>query len=102
MHSIKIHIPLLVLLVIACHPGEVQHNTLSKKEISDGWVLLFDGQSTEQWRNYLQDSLTGWGIEDESLKAPGLGGDMGGDIITMEQYENFELSLEWRISPGGN
>ena len=64
-----------------------------------GWTVLFDGSSTDQWRGYRKDSFpAGWVIEDGSLVRKA----RGGDIITKEQYDNFELELEWKVAPGGN
>ena len=88
--------------LLSCTPSGEKQNTLTDQERSEGWTLLFDGISMDLWRNYNENSLSGWIIEEGSLKALGLGGDLGGDIITKEQYENFELSLDWKISPGGN
>ena len=62
--------------------------------------MLFDGKSVEGWRNYKKDSIgVGWEIKDGAL-VRGKGG--AGDIITKKQFENFELSIEYRISKGGN
>jgi hypothetical protein len=75
-------------------------NVLSEAEASEGWVLLFDGVSTEGWRNFNGEGLNPqWQVEDGALTLTGGG---GGDIVTLEQFENFELQLEWRISEGGN
>ena len=74
----------------------------------DGWVVLFDGTSTENFRAYNKETFPeqGWVIEDGALKCQGSGkgeaGGGGGDIITLKKYKNFELSLEWKISEGGN
>jgi len=80
-------------------------NTLTQQEINDGWQLLFDGESTEHWREYGADEFPseGWTIEDSSLvfRAPE-SGSSGLDIITKETYSDFELTLEWWISEGGN
>ena len=95
-------IPALFIILLSCRQVPEGHNALSPQEKSEGWVLLFDGESMEQWRSYLADSLYGWIVEDGTMKALGLGDDLGGDIITREQFENFQLSLEWKISPGGN
>ena len=74
-------------------------NGLSESEQAEGWHLLFDGRSLEQWRNYKEEGLDdGWAIENGCLAR--VGG--GGDIISREQFENFELKLEWRISDSGN
>lgn len=82
-------------------------NTLSQVESDEGWVLLFDGQSTANWRGYGLDSFPsrGWRVEDGTLHVLGSGmGEAGGggDIITVKKYGNFELSMEWKVSEGGN
>lgn len=74
-------------------------NTLTDAEKSAGWRLLFDGQTTAGWRNYGKQTISdGWKVEDGALTRTGA----GGDIITTDQFGNFELSLEWKIEPGGN
>ncbi len=80
--------------------------SLSKKEKKEGWKLLFDGKTTNGWRGYLkQDAPGAWKVQDGALfldtdakKA----GASGGDLITADEYENYELELEWKISEGGN
>ena len=73
---------------------------LSESEKRGGWQMLFDGKSTEGWRNYKSDKISdGWVVKDGLLERVGKG---AGDIVTTEQYENFELSLEYRISKSGN
>ncbi len=99
---IRFVLPALLLCLISCGNDHENLNRLSRKEKKEGWSLLFDGQDMDQWRNYLSDSLYGWIVEDGTMKALGRGGDIGGDIVTRRQYENFDLKLEWKISPGGN
>jgi len=81
-------------------------NALSAQETTDGVILLFDGKSTDQWRGYNKtDFPKGWNIEDNAIHCIGSGkgeAGQGGDIITKEKYKNFELTLEWKISEGGN
>ena len=82
-------------------------NTLTPSEKAAGWKLLFDGKTTNGWRGFRREKFPeeGWVIEGGAIKhVPGNGeqSQNGGDIITVEQYDNFELQLEWRISPGGN
>jgi hypothetical protein len=75
-------------------------NTLSDAEKSAGWRLLFDGKDAGQWwRGYKKETLPeGWVVEEGALvRKTG-----GGDIITKDQYESFELSFDWKISEGGN
>jgi hypothetical protein len=81
-----------------------EHNTLTAAEQAEGWKLLFDGQTTQGWRIYGRDTLTGWAVENGELIALGEAGleGHGSDIITLGQYEDFELSLEWKISEAGN
>ncbi len=88
---------------------EVPVNTLTQEEIDQGWVLLFDGETTTGWRGYNQDSFPegGWVVEDDgTLRVIGTGmgeaGGEGGDIIFDEKFHNFRLSLEWKVSEGGN
>ncbi len=74
-------------------------NELTPEEQDAGWRLLFDGQSLAQWRSYKEEDLnTGWAVENGCLARVG----RGGDIITREQFGDFELKLEWRISEAGN
>lgn len=81
-------------------------NTLSPQEQNEGVILLFDGKNTDQWRGYNKtDFPKGWNIEDNALHCIGSGkgeAGQGGDIILKEKYKNFELTLEWKISEGGN
>lgn len=75
-------------------------NTLSAKEKTDGWKLLFDGKTTKGWRRYRGKELgAGWKVEHGALCRAA---DGAGDIVTEEQYDSFELVLEYRISKGGN
>lgn len=78
-------------------------NTLSELEIQEGWELLFDGETLNGWRNFQSEELPkGWKVENGNLIALGLGGDIGGDIVSEKEFENFHLKLEWKIAEGGN
>ena len=75
-------------------------NKLTPEEEKAGWKLLFDGETTQGWRNYKQDKISdGWKVVDGALTRAANG---AGDIITKDQYDAFELSLEYKISQGGN
>ena len=89
---------LIVLLASACAAQQEPHNTLTAAERAAGWRLLFDGRTTAGWNGFRRDSVTGWRAEDGALVRVG----PGGDIVTTEQFANFELSLEWNVAPGGN
>jgi hypothetical protein len=80
-------------------------NTLSAAEKKAGWQLLFDGKTMTGWRMYQHKSAECWGVKKGELYCKGSEidkSDLRADIVTTEQYENFELSLEWKIAPGGN
>ncbi len=75
-------------------------NTLSEAEKADGWKLLFDGESASQFRNYKAEGIKEqWQVEDGVLTLTEKG---GGDIITKDQFGAFEMTLDYRISKGGN
>jgi len=83
----------------AVSAGGTTVNTLTDSERAAGWNLLFDGKTGAGWRGYRQQTLpAGWQVKDGALTRVA----EGGDIITDEQFKNFELSLEWKIAPGGN
>ena len=74
--------------------------SLTPAQRAAGWQILFDGTSLDAWRGYRQPGLPdgGWAIEDGAIKTSG----GGGDLITKQQFGDFELVLEWKASPGGN
>ncbi|MCG6919468.1 MAG: DUF1080 domain-containing protein [Acidobacteria bacterium] len=82
-------------------------NTLTNEERADGWRLLWDGRTTWGWRGARSEAFPdkGWEIADGELTVLETGGDesrAGGDIITVDQYSDFELKLEFKITPGAN
>lgn len=75
-------------------------NTLTKAEAKAGWVLLFDGKSMENFKGFRKDAVpASWQLEEGAIALAGKG---GGDIITKNEYENYELVIDWKISEGGN
>lgn len=82
-------------------------NKLTEKEIAEGWELLWDGKTTEGWRGAKLAGFPekGWSIEDGILKVhKSDGGEStnGGDIVTVDKYRNFELKVDFKITPGAN
>jgi len=77
-------------------------NTLSEKEKKEGWRLLFNGKNLDGWRTFQGREITGWKVIDGVLNNSGVGSDHGGDIITREKFQNFDLELEWKIAPQSN
>ena len=86
---------------------ETQPNTLTKKEIKEGWNLLFDGKTSNGWRGVFKDKFPekGWQIKDgilTVLSSTGAESANGGDIVTIDEYSNFELKVDFKITPGAN
>jgi len=74
-------------------------NTLTSAERVAGWRLLFDGRTTDGWRGFRKTSIpSAWKVVDGALTRTG----EGGDIVTTQKFKNFELTLEWKVAPGGN
>jgi hypothetical protein len=99
---------LTIITVIIAAPAQnnTSANKLSENEKDSGWRLLFDGKSFDGWRGFHSDKVpAGWAIEDGCIKkvpAQGELGQAGGDLITADQFDNFELSLEWKLAKGSN
>lgn len=75
-------------------------NTLTEEEKSAGWKLLFDGKTTLGWRGYKRKGMSdGWKIVDGELTRAAKG---AGDIITEDSFSSFEITLDYKISEGGN
>lgn len=82
-------------------------NKLSPSEVTAGWKLLWDGETTTGWRSANSENFPtkGWKIENGVLKvltAKGAESANGGDIITTAKYSNFELQIDFRLSTGAN
>ena len=100
----------LALLVLACAPPgnstPASSSTtasgatpLTAEQRAEGWRSLFDGTSTAAWRGYKEATMpAGWQIVDGVLTKKG----SVGDLMTKDQFGNFELALDWKVSPGGN
>lgn len=82
-------------------------NQLTENEKTSGWKLLFDGSTTAGWRGAHKDAFpeSGWKIENgviTVLKSGGAESKNGGDIVTVDEYANFDLQLEFKITEGAN
>jgi hypothetical protein len=104
--AMKHIIPVLALSLISLSTSAQELNTLTAKEKKAGWKLLFNGTNTEGWHTYLQkDASAAWKVQDGALaldQEAKKNGAPGGDLVTNEEYENYELTMEWKISEGGN
>lgn len=97
----KILLFVLALIVVTSVQAK-KINTLSKKETNQGWELLFNGEDLEGWTKINGKAVEGWKVIDGILNNSGIGSDHGGDIITKQKYEDFELYVEWKIDPKSN
>ncbi len=110
MKSINFILGLALVLFIGTSCGSSGDKKGKEKEttVEEEWTVLFDGTSTDNFRGYLKEDFPaeGWEITDGTLRCIGSGmgeaGGKGGDIITRNKYSDFELTLEWKISEGGN
>jgi hypothetical protein len=79
------------------------NNQLSARERSEGWKLLFDGQSTKGWHLYnSQAPFTVWKAKDGQLFCDPQDKSGPGDLVTDNEYKNFDLKFEWKLPKGGN
>jgi hypothetical protein len=77
------------------------HNTLDGQERKDGWRLLFDGKTLSSFRGYKQDKAPpSWVAQDGELRR--VAGQAGPDLVTAEQFGDFELALDFKVGKGGN
>lgn len=75
-------------------------------EDQEEWEILFDGSSMDSWKGYLSDEVpAAWKLEDGAMVFYPPENRPKGDqynIVSRKDYESFVLSLEWKVSPGGN
>lgn len=116
----------LVLLLAACNNGDsegkassasgdtsevktdVAVSLLTDQEIKEGWVSLFDGKTLSGWHKYGGEPAgSAWKVVDGAIyldtsAKKGWQTVNGGDIVTDSSFENYDLKLQWKISPAGN
>ena len=97
----------LSLFLAASFAFAQKTNSLTAKERAEGWRLLFDGKTTAGWRSARGGGFptTGWAVRDGMITVTETGGEEsgnGGDIVTTRTYSDFELSVDFRTSPGAN
>ena len=106
-------LPILILVALAgfAFLGAAQTstppNTLTPQEQADGWHLLWDGKTSAGWRSVKTNTFPakGWVMKDGMLtviESGGVEGGDGGDIITVDRYSDFELLVDFKLTPGAN
>jgi hypothetical protein len=102
--NLKLFVVGAILWTVPCGLAQpaanLSANTLSPAEKAAGWKLLFDGKTGNGWRGYKKPGFPdkGWVVEDGCLKVS----KGGGDIITADQYGDFELTFDFKVSEKGN
>jgi hypothetical protein len=107
-----LHVSTVALLALAlgrqvASADEASLNTLTAEEKAAGWRLLWDGKSTDGWRGAKSDGFPTnlWRIRDGEFTVLSSGNaekPAGGDIITRERFSNFELTADFKTTPGCN
>lgn len=114
MRSLIPSAAIVLMMAAACNTNtatttnEAAADSQPITDVNDEWISLFDGESLDGWHTYGQESAgNAWKAEDGVLyldvenKADWQAED-GGDILTEEEFEDFHLQLEWKISENGN
>ncbi len=89
-----------IFSLLSCHSQQ--------KTTGGGWVNLFDGKTLTGWHGYDKTQAgTAWTVDNGAIhldvsEKNGYQTKGGGDIITNDEFDNFDLKLEWKISPCGN
>ena len=111
-----ITLPVLFLALLSCtsqketanEAAATAPNTLTPEQTAEGWQLLFDGETLTGWKRFNHDTIGPlWSIKDGAILCDGEGlgegsGEHGGSLLTTRQFGNFELILDYKLSPGGN
>lgn len=95
-------------MAAGCGSVKTKDSMNTSSETKDGWISLFDGKSLDNWHTYGKDKAgAAWRVNDGAVfldannKVDGkIQG--GGDLVTNEEFDNFHLKLEWKVSPNGN
>ena len=91
----------VALILAAAGSAHAQMPKLTASEKAEGWTLMFDGKTLTGWRGYkTQTASDKWHAINGELVRQGEG--EGGDLMTVEQYGDFDMRFEWKISENGN
>jgi len=81
----------------------VSDNQLTEAEKAEGWKLLFNGQNMDGWKTYKSKENDSWEVVDGMLHCkPDSLAKKRADILTVDQYTNFDLTFDWKVAPGDN
>ncbi len=98
----------IVLAIFAClqsfDTNDNRDNKLSRSQKKEGWTLLFNGRNLNGWRTYQNKPSNSWSVKDGTIycKPVTSNNDVRADLISQDTYENFDLTIDWKISDKGN
>ena len=104
----------LALLIVGCKEAKNENTDASETTAMDDssssmnqedgdWTVLFDGENLDNWHAYNGEKPTQWNVEDGVLVlTPAKERSGSENLISDKSYDDFELSLDWKISEGGN
>lgn len=107
--NLRLLLPCIILVLInplmerlRAADDAVKTNELTPAEKAGGWRLLFDGKTTTGWRSFKKKTFPdkGWVVEDGTLKK--IANVIGGDIITVDEFTDFDFQWDWQIPPKAN
>ncbi|MGZ5133954.1 MAG: 3-keto-disaccharide hydrolase, partial [Flavitalea sp.] len=102
-NKVAIVVIIITSLVISSFEWKQEKdNVLSDAEKKAGWKLLFDGNTTKGWRMYQDKPSDGWEVVQGELISKKEGVTKRADLITADQYDNFELVFDWKVEKGAN
>ena len=87
----------------AMAPAPPADNQLTEEETAEGWKLLFNGENMDGWKKYQKRENDSWEVVDGTLHCKSdTVAKKRADILTVDQYANFELAFDWKIAPTDN
>lgn len=100
----------LAVFAVSCKDSEnnseaqiTEKDAMQNESQDNDWVNLSSGENLDDWKAYNSDEITKWTLEDGVIAfTPAEGSSGSENLITEDEYTNFELSLDWKISEGGN
>ena len=104
-------LPLLIVslgILLGCNSSKKSTIANTENASADGWISLFDGKTTAGWHTYGKEKATDrWKVIDgvfciDTSKKNSPNAKVSGDLVSNAEYGNFDLKLEWKISPKGN
>jgi Domain of Unknown Function (DUF1080) len=100
----KLYMAALLCVLIASTSFSLNaQNSLSGKEKKNGWILLFDGETTSGWRTFNSGKAgSAWKVSNGELYLDKTANEGRGDLLTDKEYQDYELSMEWKIDACGN